>query len=205
MASQSSIRFGVLCEDKTDFETLRELISRIARVAGAKPGDFGFGRRYGNGCGNLRRKARVWAQELVDEGCEAIILVHDLDRVRNKLNDEDELRQMLERIPMPAAASTHLCIPVEELEAWFFSCPTVMRKLSGEDGHTHPSPHNIAGPKEQLMRLSRGKNKKPRFSTNDNPDYAKILNLEACAGACRSFRELRDFVRRYTANPEAQA
>jgi hypothetical protein len=205
MVSRSSIRFGVLCEDETDFETLKELVSRIAREGEAKPGDFGFKGRYGGGCGKLRKKAKVWAEELADKGCEAIILVHDLDRVRNRLNDEAELREILERIPMPAAMDNHLCIPIEELEAWFFSCPIVMREISGEEGHAHPSPHNIAGPKEQLMRLSRGKNKKSRFSTNDNPKYAKILDLDTCARLCPSFRGLRDFVRYYTANLEPRA
>ncbi|MFV8750848.1 DUF4276 family protein [Nannocystaceae bacterium ST9] len=199
MVSRSSFRFGVLCEDETDFLTLRELISRIALMYGAKPGEFGFGRRCGGGCGNLRRKAEIWANELVDEGCEGIIIVHDLDRNRvgNRLNDEVELRRRLERLAMPSTAASHICIPIEEIEAWFFSCALVMREISGKEGQSHPAPHNIERPKERLMTLSRGANKKPRFSTNDNPKYARILDLDACSRVCPSFRELRDFVRRY--------
>jgi hypothetical protein len=199
----ASARFGLLCEDDTDAEALKVLIRRIAAAAGSKPGALGVRHRSAEGCGHLRRKAAVWARELVDSGYDLIVLVHDLDRsrVRNTLNDEGVLRRDLEAIVMPKDASdTHLCIPVEEFEAWFFACPNVMRFVTGKDAQAHPTPHNIQMPKESLQRLSRAGNRRPRISTNANPKLAELLDLDACARVCPAFRDLREFVCRYTAS-----
>lgn len=132
-----------------------------------------------------------------------IVLIHDLDRSRvtNRLNDEEALRRELGAIAMPTGAlDTHLCIPVEEFEAWFFACPNVMRLVTGKDDQIHASPHNIPKPKERLRKLSQGANHKPRISTNANPRLAELLDLDACARVCPAFRDLREFVCRYTAS-----
>jgi hypothetical protein len=137
----------------------------------------------------------------VDSGYDVIILVHDLDRSRvtNQLNDVAKLRKDLEAILAPTETySSHICIPVEEFEAWFFSCAQVMRAIGGKEGLTHPNPHSIERPKERLIALSRGAHRKPRFSTNDNAKYAEMLDLAACARHCPSFRDFRSFVMRHT-------
>jgi hypothetical protein len=205
MHSRNSTRFGILCEDGTDAKALGILIRRIASAAGATQGEVGLRSRHGEGCGNLRKKAAIWAKDLADSGCDAIVLVHDLDRshVTNQLNDEAKLRKELDAILVPTEAySSHICIPIEEFEAWFFSCSRVMRAISGKDGQTHANPHSIERPKEKLIGLSRGANRKPRFSTNDNAKYAEMLDLDACARLCPSFRDLRHFVMRHTGAPE---
>jgi hypothetical protein len=209
MASRgsASARFGLLCEDNTDAEALKVLIRRIAASAGSAQGDLGLRHRNAEGCGNLRKKAAIWARELVDSGYDLIVMVHDLDRSRvtNKLNDEITLRRDLAAIAMPAdALDTHICIPVEEFEAWFFACANVMRLVTSKDAQNHPTPHNIQRPKEHLRMLSRGENRKPRISTNDNPRLAEHLDLDACARVCPAFRDLRDFVCRYTASSGAR-
>ena len=164
---------------------------------------WGYATAMQKAVGNLRRKAAIWARELVDSGYNLIVLVHDLDRSRvtNQLNDEDGLRRDLSAIAMPAAArDTHICIPVEEFEAWFFACPNVMHFITGKDAQNHPTPHSIERPKERLRALSQGPNRKSRISTNSNPKLAEQLDLDACARVCPAFRDLRDFVCRYTAS-----
>ncbi|NJK31836.1 MAG: DUF4276 family protein [Deltaproteobacteria bacterium] len=190
----SNVRFGIIAEDKTDCAALDVLIRRLAEsvnlpIRGPKY-------RSGNGCGSIKRKAKAWVKELLDSGCDAIVIVHDLDRnkVTNQLNDEDELRESLDKIATPEGVPRLICIPIEEFEAWFFACAKVMRAISGSDKHVSRSPHAIAKPKERLISLSCGTNKKPRFSTNDNAKYARILDLEDCARLCPAFRELRGFV-----------
>lgn len=130
------------------------------------------------------------------DGCVAAIIVHDLDRnpANNTLNDEAKLRSALEAIEVPRGLERIVCIPVEELEAWFWADPDVLALVG--NGSAAASPHLIKQPKERLIALSRGANQKPRYSTNDNERLATKLNLGLCATRCPSFRAMRDFVRR---------
>jgi len=197
MTSPSRLRVGILAEDRTDADTIGVLVRRIAADAGAPSGALGLKARFGGGCAQLRSKARVWMEQLVavDE-CSALILVHDLDRnpSNGQLRDEAELRHLLTQIPAPASVPPHICIPIEELEAWFFACERVLSEIRRNPTPAHPSPHTIARPKERLLELSKGSNRKPRHSTNDNPRYAGLLELHACARRCPAFRALSGFV-----------
>lgn len=197
MASRSRLRIGVLTEDRTDAETIEVLIRRIATARGAAPGAIGLKARCGGGCAQLRSKARVWIDQLVDlDECSALVLVHDLDRnpQNGQLRDEPQLRRTLAEIPIPAAVPRHICIPVEELEAWFLASERVLQEICRKPTQAYASPHTIPRPKEHLLELSKGANRKPRHSTNDNPRYAELLELDACARRCPAFRELTEFV-----------
>ncbi len=70
------------------------------------------------------------------------------------------------------------------------------RDQGGRPGQreAHDSPEALRQPKEALMRLSKGANKKPRYSTNDNGKLAEKLDLTLCAQRCVSFRRLKEFV-----------
>jgi Domain of unknown function (DUF4276) len=89
----------------------------------------------------------------------------------------------------------HICIPVEELEAWFWSDPDVVRYVGQGKGEAKVNPHLIIKPKEELIKLSLGANKRPRYSTNMNVELAEILNLELCATRCPSFKNLLNFLK----------
>jgi hypothetical protein len=187
----SSVRFGILAEDTTDCDALAILVRNIAGPAtiGVKTQSFG-------GCARLRQKAAPTMKLLAREGCAAVIVVHDLDRdpQNGELNDEAALRRQLEDIEVPRALSRLICIPVEELEAWFWSDPAVLALVS-PGAKEHVSPHLLRQPKEKLIALSRGDNKKARYSTVMNKTLAAKLNLDLCASRCAAFRHLRDFVR----------
>lgn len=197
MTSASRLRIGILTEDRTDAETVDVLIRRIAAEKGARPVALGTKFRTGGGCAQLRNKARAWMEHLVEiDECNALVLVHDLDRdPRNgQLRDESQLRQTLTKIAAPAGLVPHICIPVEELEAWFFASERVLHEICRAPRSAHPSPHTIVRPKEELMKLSLGANRKPRHSTNDNRRYAELLELDACERRCPAFRALTGFV-----------
>lgn len=83
---------------------------------------------------------------------------------------------------------------VEEIEAWFFASEKVLSEVCRSPTAAYPSPHTIARPKEKLLRMSMGANRKPRHSTNENRRYAELLELDACARGCPAFRDLRIFV-----------
>lgn len=190
----SGVSFGVLAEDDTDCAAVGVLVRRAAREVSDLP--VGLRRFAAAGCSKLKRKAEPQIRAMAREGCAAAILVHDLDRNpdNSQLNDEAALRAQLEAIAVPAGLARLICIPVEELEAWFWSDPAVVEEVGRGKGKAHPSPHLIARPKEALIRLSMAGDKKPRYSTNDNPKLAAKLDLDLCAKHCRAFRDLRAFV-----------
>jgi len=189
------VRIGLLAEDETDCDALEVLVRRIAtETNGSRPAVKKFG---GHGCARLRNKAEPTLRAMVREGCTAAVLVHDLDRdpINGQLNDPRALRADLERIVVPPGLSRLICIPVEELEAWFWSDPRVIQNVGRDKGKASVSPHLIKKPKEALINLSRGANRKPRYRTSDNPRLAELLDLSLCADRCPAFRDLRDFIR----------
>jgi hypothetical protein len=133
-------------------------------------------------------------RELAERGCGFIVIIHDLDRGRNmQLNDEKALRDHLHTHQVPAGVHRSICIPVEEMEAWWWSDPDLVKRVGRGKGKAIASPHLKASPKEALQRLSCDAGGKPLYSTNDNPSLAKAVNLDLCAKKCHSFASLRDF------------
>lgn len=196
MRDKRSVKIGILAEDQTDCKTIEVLVGRLLAASGKTAS---FSHRGKDGCANLRRKAKAWMSELTDVGCVALILVHDLDRnpSNHALNDEAELRWRLVHIPAPPGVVHHICIPVEELEAWFWSCPTALDRLAPGQGKAkaRPSPHLLPRPKEALIKLSAGEHGgKARYTTGQNPELAALLDLDLCASRCPSFRDLRAFL-----------
>lgn len=110
------------------------------------------------------------------------------------LNELTILERELNDIPVPNGLIRHICIPVEEIEAWFFSSEKVLARICGKPQSAHPSPHRISQPKEKLIDLSRGANKRPRYSQNDNSKLAEDLDLAECAKRCLAFDLLNRFV-----------
>jgi hypothetical protein len=190
------LSIGVLAEDETDCDTIDVLVRRTLKDVFAAP--VKIKKHWGKGCARLRRMAAAKMNAMAHDGCQAAILVHDLDRDcnNNMLNDEATLRAELSQIDVPSGLERLICIPVEELEAWFWCDPVIVQAVGRGTGKADPSPHLISKPKEKLQKLSRGANKRPRYSTNDNSELAKGLNLALCAQRCPAFREMADFVRR---------
>ncbi len=183
-------RLGLLAEDETDCETIKVLVERLAPGAGIRV----LGRSDG-GCAAIRKKAARWMADLHQSGCTAVIVLHDRDRY-----DEEDLRSTIARHAVPQGLTRYICIPVEEIEAWFWSDPGTLRRIARRPHGAHPTPHSIRSPKEALRRLSKDEGRKPRYSTNENPLLAAKLDLERCAKACHAFADLRDFVRRFAAS-----
>ncbi len=179
------------------------LIRRIAQQT--SNATIGVSQYAGRGCSRLRRKAEANIKDLARQGCAGVVLLHDLDRnpQNGELNDEVALRRELEAIEIPDGLQRLICIPVEELEAWFWSDPSVIEEVGRRPGDAHASPHLLKKPKEALMRLSIGANRKPRYSTNDNARLANKLDLELCARRCPSFRSLKSFIGGLVATAEA--
>jgi Domain of unknown function (DUF4276) len=187
----SKLRIALIAEDQTDCQAVLEIVHRVlGREVTTKTW-------AAKGCSILERKLSAILKLFVRDGFNAFIIVRDLDRnsQNNMLNDEAKCRKKLE-----ASASivknipTLICIPIEELEAWFWSDPDVIRIVGKGKGHASKNPHLIAKPKEALKKLSRGENSKPLYNVNENVKLAAQLNLELCADRCPSFKDLLDFL-----------
>jgi hypothetical protein len=183
---------GIIAEDDTDCNTVREIIHRVLGT------NIGTKKWASKGCGSLKRKLNAHLQALSNAGCNVAIIIHDLDRNphNDSLNNELELRRTLEKLASNAKGiRKHICIPIEELEAWFWCDQKVISHVGGGKGKAHASPHLIKEPKEELIKLSVGENRKPRYSTNTNVELAAMLDLELCSNRCPSFNNLLIFLR----------
>ena len=196
MRTSSGLKVGILAEDRTDCDTLKVLVQRMLAARGHTAS---FKHRGKDGAAHLVRKAKVWMSELADEGCTVLLLVHDLDRspANQMLNDQHALRVRLDKIPVPKGVVRYICIPIEELEAWFWSCPNALERIAPGTGkdRVQSSPERLTKPKEALIRLSASqRDGKARYTTGQNPELAELLDLELCARRCPSFRDLHTFL-----------
>jgi hypothetical protein len=183
---------AVIAEDETDCNTIKKVIHRVLGE------DIKIKHWASKGCSALKKKLTAQMKELSRRGCNVFVIIHDLDRnpQTGSLNDDQKLRKDLESkiFEDRLIEKNHICIPIEELEAWFWSDPEVVAYIGQDKGKAHPNPHQIRSPKEKLIALSKGENRKPRYSTNMNPELADKLNFELCSARCPSFKNLLNFL-----------
>lgn len=180
---------GIIAEDESDFESARILIERISGKS-----NLGYRKKIGNGCGKLRRKCLLWSNELSQLGCGMLVLIHDLDR-----NDLPTLSDQLSTALRSSTLSNRLiCIPVEEIEAWFLADPTAikralnLRKLPRFSG----MPEQVDSPKERLRdEVFRCSDKnKDYLNTRHNQILARHVDISLLRSRSPSFSKFYDFV-----------
>lgn len=189
--SNPHVSVGIIAEDDSDVEAARIMMRRIA-----KSDRIGVKRFVGKGCGRLRRKCGVWAANLRDRGCGLLIVIHDLDR-----RGISQVRREIEDALAPCPIDNYLiCIPVEEMEAWWLADPLAIRKALGLDrtpqvkGH----PEAIPSPKERIGVLVRTCSRKRKIfvNTEHNAAIASELDFDK-AKKCKSFVPFFEFVTRH--------
>jgi len=184
---------ALIAEDDTDCDAIREIIYRALGNRSVKTKKWAS-----KSCGTLRKKLAAKLNAMSNEGCNAFVIVHDLDRnpQNGSLNDEGNLRTILEVAASEIKSiNRYICIPIEELEAWFWADPETIKLVGRGKGKAQVNPHQIKSPKEELIKLSIGENRKPRYSTNMNVELASRLNLDLCSDRCPSFDNLLKFLR----------
>jgi len=180
-------KIGVIAEDDTDVEVVRELINKLAHGK-----VFSIKKFAANGCGKLIGKCHQWSIQLRERGCNLLIVLHDLDeRQVNQL--KQQLENALNNSPI---IKRIVVIPIKEIEAWLLSDhQAIERAMNLKQKVTRvANPESIADPKKYLgdiIYLKSGKIK--HYLTNDNPKIAKkidLLNLRRCS----SFIPFENFI-----------
>jgi hypothetical protein len=184
--------YGVIGEDKSDFESLKILIKRITGDQGLTVKGRGFG-----SCDTMLKKGAQQLKLLADFGMTRFIVCYDSDGHDPAKRREEAMRKIIG----PSKLSDFcITIPVQELESWiladFSAVTNIFRSWKPE---RHPNPENVESPKEFIVRASRDSKSKTRYShATHNPRVARHLDLDIVYEKCASFRPFRDFVKKPT-------
>jgi Domain of unknown function (DUF4276) len=181
--------FAVLAEDKSDADSLVEIIKKLLDDPSATVRQKGF-----SGCGELCRKASSYILHFAEQGATRFIICHDSDG-----NPPDEIRAKVRKALSGKAGKLKHClivVPVQEIEAWLIADEEAIKKvIPSMKLKSQGKPEGIASPKEWLINQSRKGRSRPLY---DPPTYnvkiAKELNTEKVSKKCPSFSELADFV-----------
>jgi hypothetical protein len=182
--------YGVLGEDRSDADMLKELIFSLAGDRSLTIKTKGY-----SSCGELLTKGARQVAMFRELGCNKFVICYDSDRD----NPDNRKASIINRIIRPSMTNGVFCalVPIQEIEAWILAdLPAVSNIITGwipTRNILHPEEEN--DPKEFLEKLSR-KNQRPRYShATHNPRIAKYLNLAIVEAKCPSFRPLVDIVR----------
>lgn len=183
-----SATVGVIAEDNSDVEVLKELIKKI--LPNVK---FSMKHFVGHGCGKIIGKCYQWAGVLKTKGCSTLIVLHDLDqRDLGVLNSE--LNQALANCAIP---KNTIVIPIREIEAWLISDSLAIQKAMNihESIPPFPNPEEIMDPKKKISEvvyLRSGRTKRYINSVHNRKIAAELdlANLRRCS----SFLPLEEFV-----------
>ena len=183
---------AIICEDDSDFQALKKLIERITGKT-----NLSFKKKAAGGCGVLKRKAYAWSEEFYKKGCDLLLIVHDRDR-----NDYITLQKQLQQIMKRSSfKNRYICIPVEELEAWFLSDPAGLKTALRLDRTPKIAgmPEDIPSPKEYLedQAFACSKNKVTYMNTFHNEKLAEIISLEKMIKRAPTFRLFHEFISTY--------
>lgn len=134
---------AIIAEDNSDVDAIKIFVQRISRVS-----NISFRKKVGHGGGKVISKCLAWSNDLYSLGCDLLIVVHDQDSF-----EFTELQRTIEnRLSASCFRNRIICIPTQELEAWFLGDPQSiksffkLKRLPKIAGH----PESINSPKEFL-------------------------------------------------------
>ena len=100
-----TLRLGIIAEDKSDVDVVETLLRKISQK------NFSVNYFAAKGSGKLRANARNWARNLFSQGCNRLLVVHDLDHYSEK-----ELKESLHASILECKiAVKSVIIPVREV------------------------------------------------------------------------------------------
>jgi hypothetical protein len=183
--------YGVLGEDASDADTIKELIRQLAGDPRLPIKAKGFG-----GCGEMLNLGASHLRALTNLGCDRFVVTYDAD----EKPAHERRAEVMGKIVAPAGVQDRCCIliPVQEIEAWILADIEAVSKVlsSWRPKPIKQNPESIRHPKEYLESQSRRANRKPIYShATHNPLVARYLRPDRVGKKCPSFRPLVEFIR----------
>ena len=182
---------GIIAEDDSDVVVIKALT-----LALIKPKKIGFKRFIGHGCGKLRRKCRAWADNLVRQGCNWVIVAHDLD----KFNEAKLRAELNASVAEAGAQATVVLIPRREIEAWLlYDAEAIAQAFNERKRPRLPhDPELLPDPKDYLGKLVSKEYDKEYLNTEHNELIARYVNISRLRRS-RSFAPHPRFVAAFVA------
>lgn len=181
-------RIGIIAEDKSDFETVKELIAKIPSRK-----QIVLKKALWRGCGRIHTKCRRMAVDLNHKGCESLIIIRDLDD-----HKEDDLKDSIEKtISQNPIEDTIIIISIRAIEAWLLTDLDAISKTFNYKEKTkiklRSNTERIEKPKDYLKDIVQNRMKKIYLNTVHNQKIARVINLDNVK-KCNSFIPLFDFI-----------
>lgn len=179
-------KIGIIAEDDSDVDVIKEILCMYLPKS-----NFCTKKFVGKGCGKLRAKCAAWSINLSTQGCDHILIFHDLDRY-----DENILRrELLEKLKPGGLSNTLIVIPIEELESWLLSDINVIKEVFSIKAEVKQifDVEKVVSPKEHLQKLVKRLSNKPYLNTIHNKKIASKLSIGKLMN-CASFHPLNDYI-----------
>ncbi len=188
MTRSKARTIGVIVEDRSDFCTIREFVSKI-------PSNKQIVLRgiYCKGCGRITSKSQRMVSDLEQKSCSELIIVRDLDE-----NDESTIRrEITEAFGSSPITRRVIIIPIKTIEAWLLSDMNAIKKVyhfSKLNLREIPNTESIDKPKEFLEDFVRMRIKKRYINVVHNPMIAQNIDIKKVL-KCPSFVPLYEYIK----------
>ncbi|WP_157660238.1 DUF4276 family protein [Burkholderia ubonensis] len=187
----------LITEDPTDFDAIKIIIRRIAGQPNLSVRGKGL-----NGAGEIKNKGAAIITAFASNETKGCIVVRDCDGLDSKGKFKSIKSDVFDKVKIKQKPPYCIVLPKHELESWYLadiSCVTrVWPRWRPTEKYGHPE--SIAKAKEELIRISRAKNLKPRYSTSDGASIADVMDLEVVRRKCPSFEPLHSLITKSEGN-----
>jgi hypothetical protein len=181
-----NLKLGIVAEDQSDVDVVEILLRKMARR------EFLVRSFASKGSGKLKADLMKWAGNLCMQGCNRLLVLHDLDN-----EDGNLLKQLLEeKIHNCKILIKAVVIPVREIEAWLLADEAAIKtalKLKRPIKRA-ANTEALIDPKKAIdvavAKASDGG--KQYIHTIHNSRIASHCSVEKL-NKCKSFQDLRNF------------
>ncbi len=176
-------------EDESDTRSLKHIVRNLC----TNP-SLPIKTKYFGSCGDMLNRGHRLMKLYHSEGCSAFVISYDSDgnNIKERYDDAHSKIIKASGLNVPYV----LLIPNEEIEAWILADNVAIKSvIKTWEPVEILHPETVKDPKEHLERITKGGNKKPRYShALHNPIVAQYLDLEIVYNKCPSFRPLKTFL-----------